>query len=277
MSIASFSALKDHVRTLPPAGLAVAGGNDPDVVRAVIAALEAGMIDRAIMSGDPALMAPMVPAKWLDHVRLVKGGDATECARHAVSAVRVGEADILMKGHVDSTSYLRAVVDGETGIRGDGVLSNITVASMPSYPKLLVVTDNGIVPIPTLEQKRQIILNTRPFFSGMGISPIRVAAIAATEKVSDRLPATIDANALAEESRANGLPGFIVDGPFGYDVAVSKASAEKKGLGHSPVAGNADLIICPQSTRQTPWRNPGSCMAPQKPDPSFWARRVLSC
>ena len=205
MSIASFSALKDHVRTLPPAGLAVAGGNDPDVVRAVIAALEAGMIDRAIMSGDPALMAPMVPAKWLDHVRLVKGGDATECARHAVSAVRVGEADILMKGHVDSTSYLRAVVDGETGIRGDGVLSNITVASMPSYPKLLVVTDNGIVPIPTLEQKRQIILNTRPFFSGMGISPIRVAAIAATEKVSDRLPATIDANALAEESRANGL------------------------------------------------------------------------
>ncbi|WP_297973168.1 phosphate acyltransferase, partial [uncultured Amaricoccus sp.] len=96
-----------------------------------------------------------------------------------------------------------------------------------------------------LEQKRAIVGNARPLFAGLGLAEVRVAAIAASEKVTPGQPATADAAALAAESRAGKLPGLVVDGPFGYDVALSPEAAAAKGLAGSPVAGRADLILFP--------------------------------
>ncbi|WP_289044081.1 phosphate acyltransferase [uncultured Aliiroseovarius sp.] len=243
--VRSFDALRERVAELPPARLAVAGGDDPAVIKAVVAALKANMISRAIISGAKPTIEASLPDAARRNVDIIEADNPADCATEAVRAVREGAANILMKGHVDSTSYLRAVVNRETGIRKGGVLSNVTVAAMKSYPKLLVATDNGIVPQPDLDQKRQIILNTRDLFQGLGIDTVKTAAVAATEKVSQALPATLDARTLTEESAAGLLPGFVVEGPFGYDVAVSKASADKKGLSESVVAGEADLIVFP--------------------------------
>ncbi len=245
MGLKTFDGLKARVAALSPVRLVVAGGNDPGVLQSVVRAIEVGMVETAIISGDPVEMASLVPDHVASRITLTGATSVADCATIAVAAVRDGHADILMKGHVDSTSYLRAVVNRDTGIRGDGVLSNVTVAAMASYPKLLVATDNGIIPAPNLEQKRQIILNTRDLFTGLGVDTIKVAAVAATEKVSDALPATTDARRLADESTGGNLPGFVVDGPFGYDVAVSAEAARKKGLGSSAVAGDADLILFP--------------------------------
>lgn len=242
--ITDFDGVHAHVATLPPARLAVAGGDDAAVIAAVLAALDRGMLARATLFGRIATMAPEVPAHLSDRIALVGADTPQACAEAAVAEIRAGRADILMKGHVDSTAYLRAIVNRETGIRGPGALSNVTVAAINSYPRLLAVTDNGILPSPSLDQKRGIIRNTAPLFAGLGIDPVRVAAIAATEKVSDAMRATTDARALASDARAGRLPGFVVDGPFGYDVAVSPAAAAKKGLATSPVAGRADLILC---------------------------------
>ena len=140
---------------------------------------------------------------------------------------------------------LRAVLDHTSGIRGEGVLSNLTLAEMPSLPRLIGATDNGILPLPTLEQKRAILRNAAPLFRSLGLEQTRVAAIAATEKISDKQPATVDAAALTKESREGAFPGMIVDGPFGYDVAISRSAAETKGFADSPVAGAADLILFP--------------------------------
>jgi len=104
---------------------------------------------------------------------------------------------------------------------------------------------NDAVAIWTLAEKRAILGNARPLFAGLGLAEVRVAAIAASEKVSAAQPATLDAAALAAESRAGALPGLIVDGPFGYDVALSPEAAAAKGLAGSPVAGRADLILFP--------------------------------
>lgn len=243
--VRTFDALGDRVAELPPARLAVAGGDDPAVIEAVVTALKANMISRAIVSGTKSTIEASLPDGARRNVDIIDADTLADCATEAVRAVRDGAASILMKGHVDSTSYLRAVVNRETGIRAGGVLSNVTVAAMKSYPKLLVATDNGIIPQPDLDQKRQIILNTRDLFRGLGIDTVKTAAVAATEKVSQVLPATLDARTLAEESAAGLLPGFVVEGPFGYDVAVSKASAEKKGLSDTVVAGDADLIVFP--------------------------------
>ena len=112
-------------------------------------------------------------------------------------------------------------------------------------PRLIAATDNGILPAPDLAQKRQIIQNTAPLFRGLGISPVRVAAVCATEKVSDTMPATRDAAALARDSATGALPGFEIGGPMGYDVAVSPEAATTKKLATMPAAGAADLLLFP--------------------------------
>ena len=225
--------------------LCVAGGNDPEVINAVADSLRLGLIGRVIVTGDAVWTARQMPVDVAGQVELRDADTPADCAEKAVAAVRAGEAGILMKGHVDSTSYLRAIVSRSTGLRDGGILSNVTVAEMASYPKFLAATDNGIVPAPDLDQKRQIILNTGPLFRGLGVEPVKVAAVAATEKVSDALSATRDAAALSEESRDGKLQGFVVDGPFGYDVAVSRTAAISKKLDHSRVAGMADLLLFP--------------------------------
>ena len=241
MPARSFDDLRDIARAHGPVRIAIAGGEDPNVLLAVTCMIEDGFVSHAVLTGDAAAIRASAPSGTGRHLDAIDAHSPADCARAAVGAVRSGQADILMKGETDSTSYLRAVVDRDTGLRGSGVLSNVTVAHMPSLPRLIAATDNGILPAPTLEQKRAIILNTAPLFRGLGIDPVHVAAVCATEKASDALPATRDAQALAQEP----LPGFVVGGPFGYDVAVSPQAARIKTLHDRPAAGVADLLLFP--------------------------------
>jgi len=245
MVIRSFEALQAAMVTRPAMRLAVAGAEEPSVIAGLVAGFAAGLLAQAVLTGRAEAIAPQIPADLASRIRILPAASAAEAAALAVAEVRAGRADVLMKGTIDSAAYLRAVVDRETGIRAGGVLSNVTLAEMPSVPRLIGATDNGIVPLPTLDQKRAMLLNALPLFRGLGLAEVRVAAIAASEKVSDRQPATVDAAALAQESRDGALPGLIVDGPFGYDVALSEKAAAAKGLAGSPVAGKADLILFP--------------------------------
>jgi phosphate butyryltransferase len=245
MVIRSFDALRAAMQGRAPLHLAVAGGDDAGAMAGVVSGFEAGLIASVALTGDVAVMRALLPDEWRNRVRLIAADSGAQAAVLAVAEVRAGLADVLMKGHVDSAAYLRAIVDREIGIRAGAVLSNLTLAQMPSVPRLIGATDNGIIPLPTLDQKRAILRNALPLFRGLGLDQVRVAAIAASEKVSERQPATTDAAALAEESRAGTLPGLIVDGPFGYDVALSARAAQAKGLQASPVAGQADLILFP--------------------------------
>ena len=245
MVIRNFDALRRAMSARAPLHLALAGGDDPNVIAGVVAAFEAGLVATAAISGQGDAIRAALPQGLRDRVRILLADTPEACARAAVAELRAGNAQVLMKGHVDSGAYLRAVVDRDTGIRGAGVLSNLTLAEMPSVPRLIGATDNGIIPAPTLDQKREILRNALPLFRGLGLDVVRVAAIAASEKVSERQPATVDAAALTAEARAGALPGLIVDGPFGYDVALSARAAQTKGLGGSAVAGQADLILFP--------------------------------
>ncbi|MCI2400922.1 phosphate acyltransferase [Aliiroseovarius subalbicans] len=239
----TFADMRRVAQEAPPLRLAVAGGNDPRVIEAVVIALQDNLATSAIITGNANEIEAGLPEDVRIKVEVQHYDSAADCATAAAAAVRDGQADVLVKGHVDSTSYLKAVVNRDTGIRDGGVLSNVTVAEMPSYHKLLAATDNGIVPFPTLDQKRQMILNTRHLYRGLGIETAKVAALTATEKQSDALPATGEAAALAQEAGRGDLPGFAVDGPFGYDVAVSAKAAKTKGFSNSPVAGDTDLLL----------------------------------
>ena len=245
MTIRTFEEMRAHVAGRPPVAVAVAGGDEPNVMASIVAALEGGLIAFAAISGNPQAILANVPDALRERIRTLPADTPAAAAAAAVAEVRAGRAGLLIKGGVDSTSYLRAVLDHTSGIRGEGVLSNLTLAEMPSLPRLIGATDNGILPLPTLEQKRAILRNAAPLFRSLGLEQTRVAAIAATEKISDKQPATVDAAALTKESREGAFPGMIVDGPFGYDVAISRSAAETKGFADSPVAGAADLILFP--------------------------------
>lgn len=244
MVIRSFSELEAALAGRPPLRPAVAGAEDPATLSALASALDDGWITGAVLTGEPDRITSLLPSRLAPSVTILAAASATEAAALAVAAIRSGEADVLMKGSVDSAAYLRAVVARETGLRAAEVLSNLTLAEMPSVPRLIGATDNGIVVQPTLDQKRAILANAVPLFRGLGVVPLRVAVIAASEKVHPAQPATTDAAALRDEW-AHGDGSVLVDGPFGYDVALSPAAAAKKGFGASPVAGQADLILFP--------------------------------
>ncbi|WP_415183236.1 phosphate acyltransferase [Phaeovulum sp.] len=245
MVIRSFHDLEAAMTDRPGLRLAVAGAEDPSVLEAIIIAAGQGLVTEAVLVGNARLIRELLPQEWLERFRIEHAADNAEAAKLAVSVVRAGVADVLVKGQVDSGAYLRAVVSRDTGLRASDVLSNVTLAEMPSVPRLIGATDNGIIPLPTQAQKRAIIKNAVPLFRGLGITPLKVAAIAASEKISASQPATLDAAALSDDARQGRLEGVLVDGPFGYDVALSASAAARKGLGDSPVAGQADLILFP--------------------------------
>ncbi|MDO5630208.1 MAG: phosphate acyltransferase [Paracoccus sp. (in: a-proteobacteria)] len=242
MVIRSFDALRAALMGRAPLSVAVAGGEDDATLAALATAHGAGIVGDVTLTGDAERIRAALPPALAGATII----DApTDAAPRAVAAIRAGRAGVLVKGRVDSAAYLRAVVDRDTGLRGPGVLSNLTLAEMPSVPRLIGATDNGILPLPTLDQKRAIIHNALPLFRGLGLSAPRIAAIAASEKISDSQPATTDAAALARAAAVGEFGTALVDGPFGYDVALSPTAAARKGLGESPVAGQADLILFP--------------------------------
>jgi phosphate butyryltransferase len=161
-----------------------------------------------------------------------------DTAAAAAAATCRGEADALMKGSVDTSTFMQTVLDRQHGLRGGGLLSHVAVVE--AFGRLLLITDGGIVLNPTLDEKAKIILNAVAVAHGLGIEMPKVAVLAAVEKENPKMPETTDAAAL---SRMN-LPGCLVQGPLAVDNAVSAEAAQAKGIA-GPVAGQADILLVP--------------------------------
>ena len=225
--------------------VSIAGGADDAVLSSMHSSLQAGHIRHVIVTGPERDISKRLKNIRADHsfFDIRNAETAQTCADVAVAAVKRDEADILMKGHIESAVFLKSILDKRSGIRNSEVLSNITIFELDSYHKLLGITDNAIVPNPGFKDKKAFIENTRPLYTALGIEPVKVGLVAATEKLSEALPATLDAVNLKAACEKQELNGFLVDGPFGYDACISKDAARNKKLGDSPVAGDPDLIV----------------------------------
>ena len=159
-------------------------------------------------------------------------------ALSAAVAVRDGECDVLMKGSVDTKSFMRAVLARESNLRTGRLISHVLV--IEAWGRLVLLTDAGICINPTLEDKAQIIRNAIPLANALGIDQPKVAALAAVEKVNPAMPETLDADALSKMD----IPGCVVQGPLGLDNAISPRAACTKGIA-GPVAGKADILLTP--------------------------------
>ena len=177
---------------------------------------------------------------------LVDGDDKDECARRAVSMVRHHEADILMKGLINSDVVLRAILDKETGIMRPGrVLTHIAMAEIPKYEKLLFFTDAAVIPIPTNDQRRQQIHYVNYVCHALGIEEPRISLIHCAEKVSKKaFPYTQDYLDIIALAQSGYFGRCIIDGPLDLKTSLDSVSLREKGI-HSAIDGQADALIFP--------------------------------
>jgi len=238
--------LFDVVRSLgKPVKIAVAAGHDENVLKSVAEAQRMGIAE-SILYGDTEKTEKLAEALGVDlsGLRLIHAPAPLEAARMAVETISKGKADLLMKGKIKTGELMSLVLQKEYGLRTERTLSMVSVFEIPSYPKLLIVSDAGMIISPDLQQKVDMIENTVRVARILGIDTPKVAIIGAVEVVNPKMPATLDAAALAKMSDRHQLKHCIVDGPFALDNAVSREAALHKGI-ESPVAGDADVLIMP--------------------------------
>lgn len=244
--IKNFEQLLEAAKVQKKMRLAVAAAQDPDVLGAVVEASKMGIIE-AILVGDLNAIERIAQEDHLDlsAFEKIEAIDLMEAAKVSVKLVKDGKADFLMKGLLDTAYLLKAVLDKEVGLRTNSQLSHVMIYDVPSYHKFLYLTDGGMNIDPSLEEKTKIVQNAVDVAKALGVAPVKVACIAAKEKVNEKMPATVDAKALEDQCKAGVFgQGVIVEGPLAFDLAVSEEAAKVKGF-KSEIAGDTDILMVP--------------------------------
>jgi len=180
----------------------------------------------------------------LDNLEIVDVSDSHASARRAVELVREGRAEVLMKGSLHTDELMSAIVSREVGLRTGRRISHAFVMDVPTYHKVLIVTDGAINIAPTLEDKVDICQNAIDLAISLGCEKPKVAILAAVETVNSKMSATLDAAALCKMSERGQIKGGVLDGPLAFDNAISVDAANTKGI-QSAVAGDPDILLAP--------------------------------
>lgn len=241
----SFETMLERLRQKGPRTIAVAAAQDREVLLAVEEARRQGLA-QAILVGDQEEIERIARENSipLENFLVVNRKEAKAACAEAVRLVRQGEALLPMKGFVDTSVMLGAVLDRERGLRTGRLLSHVGVMQVPGFNRLLLVTDSAMSIAPSLEEKAQILENAVEAAWALGIENPKAAVLCAVEKVNEKMPATLDAAELSRRNEAGWLPGCLVKGPLALDNAISPEAARHKGIFH-PVAGQADILLAP--------------------------------
>jgi phosphate butyryltransferase len=228
-----------------PKRLVVAAANDEDVLKAIKIALEEN-ICVPILVGDREIINKISKniGLSLSNIEVIDEKDSKKASITAVSMVSSGNADIVMKGLVDTSIILKAILDKEIGLRTGNILSHAAVFEIKNYHKILLVTDAAMNIAPDVDEKRQILENVLKLTHSLAIDNPKVAVICAKEKVNPKMQATLDAQELVNLRNNGKILNCIVGGPFALDNAISKEAAALKGV-NDPVAGDADILLMP--------------------------------
>ena len=226
--------------------VAVVCPNDPHTEYVIIRSLREEIAEYLLVTDSAHLKEALdLRAASPDFVRIYEAGTPDEAAALAVQLVRTGEAEVLMKGLINTDNLLRAVLKkGEGLLPEGGVLSHVAVAQVPLYHKLLFFSDAAVIPRPTLAQFEAMLKYDLEVCRRLGISEPRVALIHCTEKINEKFPHTLDYAVLKERAASGAYGSMFLDGPMDVKTACDAHSGEVKGIS-SPVVGHADLLIFP--------------------------------
>ncbi|MBO0476836.1 hypothetical protein DOK76_07125 [Vagococcus sp. DIV0080] len=250
MVLESFDALKKQLSSTKstPKRVVVANASDEHTLGAVLSLCEEGLLFPILVGEKERIIALLrkmeVPEKMIERLQIIDVAGDTEIAEKAVSVIKEGLGDVLMKGHIQTRDLLKAVVNKETGIRESKALSHVAINEIPYYHKLLFLTDGGMMLTPDVDTKEDILLNALSLTKKLGYVHTNVAVLDASENVNPKLQASTDAVILKERFEANDFGDVTVEGPISLDLSLSKEIAKEKDY-ESPVAGEADILLVP--------------------------------
>ena len=242
----NFEGLLEQIKSCSKKKLAVAVAQDDAVLEAVKAAKDKDIAD-AILVGDADKIKEIAASMdmSLEGFEIIDVKDPTEAALTAVKLVHDGEADMYMKGLIDTKGFLKSVLNKEVGLRTGKALSHVCLFEIEGFEKMFFLTDVAFIPYPTLEDKVDIISNTVAVAHACGIECPKVAPLAAVEVVNPKMPVTVDAQQLTEMNERGEITGCIVDGPLSLDIALYKEAAAEKGALDRKIVGDADILLFP--------------------------------
>jgi phosphotransacetylase len=240
-----YEQLLTKCRSLEPIPTAVAHPCDATSLSGAVEAASEGLIVPILVGPrDKILFTAKSAGIDLSGFRIVDAAHSHASAFKAVELLRQAEAELLMKGSLHTDELMSAVVSRDGGLRTARRISHVFVMDVPTYHKVLVVTDGAINIAPTLEDKMDICQNAIDLAVSLGLQEPKVAILAAVETVTSKMPATIDAAALCKMAERGQITGALLDGPLAFDNAISKQAAKTKGI-RSDVAGDPDILLAP--------------------------------
>ena len=242
--IHSFQELVDSVKNANRR-IAVAVAQDAEVLIAVRKAADLGIVKSVLVGEEAAIKSIAAEINVsLDGMEIIDEADKIEACRKAVKLVHDGDADVVMKGIVDTSVILKAVLDKDIGLRESPVLSHVALFGVDGFDRLLYITDAAMCIAPDVEQKAHIIGNAVKLAHALGNENPIVTCLCAVEKVNPKMQATLDAAELVERNKRGEIAGCTVCGPLALDNAVSVEAAKHKGI-TDPNAGKADILLVP--------------------------------
>jgi phosphate butyryltransferase len=243
--IENFDQLLSLVKSKPKKKLAIASAEGEEIIEAVKQATDEGLIN-AVLIGDETKIRDLCHKFNLDlnKVEIIPAKDPKFTSKIAVGLVKQGKADMLMKGKVDTSTLLKAVLDKEEGLRTGGLLSHVAVVEVKSYPKLMLVTDGGMNINPDVNKKADILRNAVDVAKKLGIEKPKVSCLAAVELINPEMQETQDAAVLVKMAERGDIKDVIIDGPVAFDIAIDAQAARMKGI-ISPIAGDTDVFLVP--------------------------------
>jgi phosphate butyryltransferase len=247
MTIGTLDRLLEVAAALPEKRIAVVAPASAETLEAIRLSVER-LPARFLLVGDAAAIRDRIggSASAARRCEVVHRATIREALASAIGMLGRGEAEILMKGSVDTATMMRAVLDERAGLRTGRLLSDVSVFEYPGREgnRLIMITDGGITPAPDLKGKAELIQSAVEVAHALGNPVPKVAVLSASEFVTAAMPSSIDAAALAKMNERGQITGCVVDGPLALDSAISPEAVREKGI-RSAVAGQAEILIAP--------------------------------
>lgn len=237
--------LRELARGLPRVAMAVAGADHPVALESARRAAESGAIEPVLIGEADTISSLAAGAGWdLGGVRVVEAVDETGKAEAAAALARGGEAAAIMKGHVHTDALMRAVLRRDAGLRAGRRASHVFHMTAPGRDGVLHVTDAVVNVRPDADEMLDVVNNAVELARALDSREPRVALLSGAEVANPAMPSSVQAAEVAARAAGGAVTGAVVDGPFGFDNAVSPEAARLKGI-DSPVAGKADVLVVP--------------------------------
>ena len=247
MVLKSFDELKKQLKTTSaaPKKVVVANPVDKQTLTAVMTLKEESLLNPVLVGDKKVISELMTELKYEDlSVDIIDVVGDVEIAERAVSIIKEGLGDVLMKGHIQTRDLLKAVVNKESGIRESDTLSHVAINEIPYYHKLLFLTEGGMLLTPDVDAKEKLLNNALSLTKKLGYKQTNVGVLDASENVNPKLQASLDANELKERFTKQADASIFVEGPISLDLSLSKDIAKEKEY-DSPVSGEVDILLVP--------------------------------